>query len=1011
MKKITAALCLFFFSQAVTGQTNSNLNSYAEEVFYSENNQLSFIRFKESHRVNESEVAEFINMMVFPGGKTSVSLLKSEKDELGFTHSKFKVLQNGILFADKVIMAHSREGKLISLNGDLYEPQIAANGFSISEENALNFALAKVGAKKYKWQNKEEEQHMRQALNQPDFSYLPIATKVVYEKDGKVRSAYRFNIYAEQPLYRANVFVDATTGKILDEQNLICTTDVPATALTKFSGTQSMTCDQNGSIYRLRETQRGLGIDTYNMQNTTTYSSTDFTNTSSSWTSTGFDQAATDAHWGAEKTYDYYWTQHSRNSVNNNGYKLLSYVHYMVGYTNAFWDGQRMTYGDGNGGSLKIFTTLDICGHEITHGVTGNSAGLNYSNESGALNESFSDIFGTCIENYGRPGNWNWKIGEDMTNSGNGLRNMSNPNLFGDPDTYMGTNYYTGTADNGGVHTNSGVSNYWFYLLTMGGSGTNDLSNAYSVSGLGITAASKIAYRALTVYFTATTNFTNARNLTIQAAKDIYGVCSNEMIQTTRAWYAVGVGANYVNGFIGTNFTSTGSSFCSAPAAVNFNNTTANALSYAWDFGDGATSTATNASHTYTAPGVYTVKLKSLGCGNLQDSIVKTSYIVVNTTPASPLTMGGDACLGNPVTLSAGGSGGQILWYTSASGGSPIGSGNTFVTPAINNTAIYYAASALTVAPVFGGIPSNTGGGFLTNNAQWLVFDVLQGGVLNSVVVYAQSSGNRTIQLRNSGNVIVSSTTASLSVGANTVILNYNLSPGTNYQLGLSSTSSSSLYRSNSGVSYPYNIGGCVNITGSSAGAANYYWFYNWQVTKNPCESPRVAATAVINPIPVVNMSASNTLVCVSDGVSLSGAPAGGVFGGSGVTGSMFNASLLGPGTYTVTYDYSDINGCTNRASSTLQAELCTGIAKTVVAENVLIYPNPAKENLFIKNASAEGQSKVEIADASGRIISSVVILSNEQALDLTDLSNGLYILSLKDKTGKTVKTVKLVKE
>src|SRR5207253_148050 len=106
-----------------------------------------------------------------------------------------------------------------------------------------------------------------------------------------------------------------------------------------------------------------------------------------------------------------------------------------------------------------------------------------------------------------------------------------------DPDTYMGTGYYTGTADNGGVHTNSGVSNYWFYLLTTGGSGTNDLSNAYSVTGIGITAAAKIAFRALTVYFTSSTNFANARNLTIQAAKDLYGVCSNEMIQTTKAWY------------------------------------------------------------------------------------------------------------------------------------------------------------------------------------------------------------------------------------------------------------------------------------------------------------------------------------------------------------------------------------------------------------------------------------------------------------------------------------------
>ena len=296
-------------------------------------------------------------------------------------------------------------------------------------------------------------------------------------------------------------------------------------------------------------------------------SAIDFTNTTSTWTNTGNDQAATDAHWGAEMTYDYYLNEHNRNSINNAGFKLLSYVHYTVGYTNAFWDGNRMTYGDGDGNIFKIFTGLDVCGHEITHGLTANTAGLNYSNESGALNEAFSDIFGQSIENYSRPNQWSWKIGEDITSGGIGLRDMSNPTAFSNPDTYGGNNYFTGTADNGGVHTNSGVANYWYYLLVSGGSGTNDVPNAYSVSGIGFTDAAKIAFRALTVYFTPTTNYANARLLTIQAAKDIFGDCSNQVIQTTRAWYAVGVGTNYANGLV-ANFYSNITNFCSSPAVV-----------------------------------------------------------------------------------------------------------------------------------------------------------------------------------------------------------------------------------------------------------------------------------------------------------------------------------------------------------------------------------------------------------------------------------------------------------
>jgi Zn-dependent metalloprotease len=233
-----------------------------------------------------------------------------------------------------------------------------------------------------------------------------------------------------------------------------------------------------------------------------------------------------------------------------------------------------MTYGDGNGGTMRIFTALDVCGHEITHGVTENSAGLNYSYESGALNESFSDIFGTSIENFARPSNWNWKIGEDITSSGYGLRSMSNPNNYGNPDTYMGQYWSTGASDNGGVHTNSSVGNFWYYLLVNGGSGTNDISNTYSVQGLGFTVASKIAYRALTVYFTPYTDYAAARAGCVQAAKDLYGDCSNEMVQTMNAWHAVGVGQKMSATSVLPNFTAKGLNFCSVPATVTFSNTT-----------------------------------------------------------------------------------------------------------------------------------------------------------------------------------------------------------------------------------------------------------------------------------------------------------------------------------------------------------------------------------------------------------------------------------------------------
>lgn len=1014
MKKTFASFIAIFLVQGLFAQSNDKLLSYTQETLYGSNNELNYVRLKESSSISQGEVADFISATIFDNGINQVAEMSRNIDELGFTHIKYGIYQNGYVLANKVINAHCKNGYLISLNGDLVNLEESQNGFDLNEKAALNYALAKVNAKKYKWENKEEEALMRESLGQPDFTYLPIGTKVIFEKDGKRYSAYQFNIYAEEPLYRANVFVNAASGAILDEQNLICTADVLGSAVTKYSGTNPMTCDQTSTNnFRLRETQRGLGIETYNLNNGTSYTNTDFTNASATWTNTGFDQGATDAHWGAEKTYDYYFTQHNRNSINNNGFKLLSYIHYSNNYQNAFWDGQRMTYGDGTGG--KIYTTIDICGHEITHGLTSNTGNMTYANEPGALNESYSDIFGACIESYARPSNWNWKMGEDLSTNPAattaGFRSMSSPNLDNNPDTYGGTYYYTGTQDNGGVHINSGVSNYWFYLLTVGGAGTNDIGNAFSVTGIGMTNAAKIAFRALTVYYTPSTNFAAARNLSIQAAKDLFGTCSNEVIQTTRAWYAVGVGANYSATNLGTNFVSGGTNFCSVPATVNFNNQTANGLTYLWNFGDGATATATNASHTYTAPGVYTIKLKAYGCSNAMDSIIKNALITVNGPIPSPSVVNANGCQNNSATLTATGSG-TIRWYDNQFGGTLLGVGNSFITPSLTAGTTFYAENSLTLAPIYGGRTSATGGGYSSSTNQWLNFDVAVPCVLNSVVVYALNAGNRVIELRSAGNVIISSVTESLSVGANTVSLNYNLLPGTNYKLALGAGSVGSLYRSTTGTTYPYNIGGDVNITGASTGASNYVYFYNWKIQKNECASSRIPGVVTVNPLPIVSISAPSTVVCVTDQSPVNGSPFGGTYSGNNLSiGSVFNPSLLGTGNYNVMYSYTDSNGCSDSTSTELRIEECTGIS-TINSNNTefSVFPIPAKNYVVIKSPSLSTTSKVFISDASGRIIYAENLISTEQSIDLSQFANGLYLLKVKEGDA-ILKSVKLIKE
>jgi bacillolysin len=253
--------------------------------------------------------------------------------------------------------------------------------------------------------------------------------------------------------------------------------------------------DYTGTVYRLRQTSSGGCVQTFSLKNGTSYSTAiDITSGDpTSWS----DATAVQAYWGAEQMYAFYFNRFIRNSFDNAGTAIKLYVHYSVDYVNAFWDGTRMTYGDGNIRQVyRPLVSLDICGHEITRGVTTYSVNVIYSKKPGALNESYSDIFGECIENYAKGSN-DWMMSCDIGVNGNcaAFRSMSNPNQISDPDTCKGTYWYTGSFDYGGVHVNSGVQNKWIYILSNGETGVNDNGCNYTVKGIGIEKASRIAYR------------------------------------------------------------------------------------------------------------------------------------------------------------------------------------------------------------------------------------------------------------------------------------------------------------------------------------------------------------------------------------------------------------------------------------------------------------------------------------------------------------------------------------
>ena len=475
-------------------------------------------------------------------------LKNTAKDANGTEHYRYQQTLNGIAIENAIMLVHVAGGKIKSQNGKWIKdfPSGMQAAASITEANALNKVLQNIGASKYKWEIAAEEAFLKREQNNSNATFFPKAILVYYSGEVDVipsalRLAYRFDVYAQEPVSRQLIFVDAVDGKFLGKRELIHEANATGTAQTAFSGMQTITTDFTGATYRLRETGRGAGINTYNLQTGTNYAAAvDFTDADNNWNNVNAakDEYATDAHWGTEMTYDYYLQKFGRNSIDGAGMALNSYLHYNSNYFNAFWDGSRMTYGDGDAAhGNKPLTSLDVCGHEITHGITERTSALVYSYESGAMNEGFSDIFGTAIEAFARPTNTDWLIGGDFFT----IRSMSNPNAFNHPDTYQGTFWYSGSGDNGGVHYNSGVLNYWFYLLTVGGNGLNDHNFSFNVTGIGMNKAAAIAYRLNTVYLVPTSEYYDARILGIQAAEDLYGIGSTEAIQTANAFDAVGL--------------------------------------------------------------------------------------------------------------------------------------------------------------------------------------------------------------------------------------------------------------------------------------------------------------------------------------------------------------------------------------------------------------------------------------------------------------------------------------
>lgn len=617
MKQRFSLLILFFITHSIVFAQDKD--SFENEQIKNGFTVFAAIKKDKSILATIGSKMELLKNITKSDNSISFEKVSTINIDTGLVQDKLQLYKNGIKIRGGEYVIHS----------GLTEVKFV-HGFFSSFENE-NFSVAN---------SKEREHYADIALkvfnnNHRDSNAVKGSigivknTDIIYYYDynkEKYRAAYQAHIISENGLYEENVFISAVSGEFLGAENLICSINFTGTAQTQYNGGRNIVTDAPtvAGPFRLQETRNGVLIRTRNMNNRNDLSSvTEFSDNDNNWTAAehAANRAALDAHWAAETVFDYWRTVHNRNSINGSGMTIESYVHWNTNEFNARWSSSSnsMQYGDGPGGNNPL-TALDICAHEFGHGIDQFTGNLAYERESGALDEGFADIWGAVIEAWALPAKQRWILGEDIV--GGPFRSMSNPNAVGQPDTYLNIgNGWINTAgctpslanDYCGVHTNSGVLNHWFFLISDGGNGINANGTAYNIAGLGITNAARIAYRTKLLMNNSLADFAMARNMSIQAAEQLFGVNSCTVATVTNAWNAVGVGTAFIG--VVTNIPITGSfDLCSGSQVYTIPGTSA-----VW------TPVIPTGVATYTTAGNSLTLAKGAGTGNVTLNVTATN--------------------------------------------------------------------------------------------------------------------------------------------------------------------------------------------------------------------------------------------------------------------------------------------------------------------------------------------------------------------------------------------------
>lgn len=566
MKQLIFSSLLFFSLNIVFGQDTSFWNKKMIQVA-APTSTPDWIKLKQE--VNIKALVFFTDLGSSMGlsVKDEMKNYKTETDKVGITHYRYQQFYNGYKVDGGEYLVHERGGRTISANGKLIKGLSAKPVINISKQKALEAAKKFYPSKKYAWEIPVFEKGIKETLHDPSATYFPKGELLWVSKERNEATknknsfvlAYSFDLYTSD-LDGLRIYVSATDGSIIKSYPLTHSCNV-AGVTTNFYGDQNFSVKQIPGVpttYNLWNDCQDAFIHTMKWTRDSAVTGgafplgTDYVaDVRNNWSSVS---SAATSHWCAEKAYNYFLSIHERKGWNNLNGGVNIYQDALINgkASNASMSSGYMKVGnDGTASTIDDWNTLDLIAHEFTHAVTETSAKLVYQGESGALNESFSDVFGATCHAwlFGLTAD-TWKISFDRKNPSNPsvslyIRNMADPKDKRNPDTYLSTaNFWVRTDttwDLGGVHINSGVQNYMYYLLVTGGSGTNDNGLPYSVLGIGISAARDIAYQALTNYLTSTSQYADARNAWVHAAVDLYGECSYQAIMTGKAWDAVGL--------------------------------------------------------------------------------------------------------------------------------------------------------------------------------------------------------------------------------------------------------------------------------------------------------------------------------------------------------------------------------------------------------------------------------------------------------------------------------------